>query len=258
MVYYTHGTDRMRHTAVRNQRVQEQIGRPETDRLTVALVGLAFFLTAAIAALAADLWLWPANAGAVPRPPAPQPFPTVAFASLPEEPASTPGPLPTPASYPAAVRIRIPAIGVDRSIVEVPLVYDAQTRAWERDYKQLFRQGRQDLVGHVDDSAAPGQQGNMVLVGHNYGYGVNGVFLRLGKLAAGQTVEVVNAAGQTFRYRVVTVTQIPWTTKNQQQIVAHQAYLSVDGAERLTLVTCGGSSWAPFPDRVYVVAHPAQ
>ena len=258
MVYYTHGTDRMRHTAVRNQRVQEQIGRPETDRLTVALVGLAFFLTAAIAALAADLWLWPAKASAVPQFPTPELFPTVAFASLPAEPTSTPAPRPTPASYPAAVRIRIPAIGVDRSIVEVPLVYDAQTGAWERDYEQLFRQGRLDLVGHVDDSAAPGQPGNMVLVGHNYGYGVNGVFLRLGKLVAGQTVEIVNAAGQILRYRVVTVTQIPWTTRNQQQIVAHQAYLAVDGAERLTLVTCGGSSWAPFPDRVYVVAHPAQ
>jgi LPXTG-site transpeptidase (sortase) family protein len=99
--------------------------------------------------------------------------------------------------------------------------------------------------------------GNTILVGHNYGYGVNGVFLRLGRLKTGQQVEVVNAAGQTFTYEVTEVTQIPWTTKDQQQLLSHQQYLSVGGAERLTLVTCGGSSWAPFPDRVYVVAYPA-
>jgi LPXTG-site transpeptidase (sortase) family protein len=184
-------------------------------------------------------------------------FATVAFVSLPAEPALAPASLPTPVSYPAAVRLRIPGIGVDRSIIEVPLVYDARSKSWERDYKQLFRQGRLDLVGHLDDSAAPGQPGNTVLVGHNYGYGVNGVFLRLGRLAVGQTIEVVNAAGQTYRYRVADVAQIPWTHKNQQQVLAHQAYLSAGGAERLTLVTCGGSRWAPFPDRVYVVADPA-
>jgi LPXTG-site transpeptidase (sortase) family protein len=140
--------------------------------------------------------------------------------------------------------------------VEVPLTYDVRSKTWVRDYDQLFRRGKPDLVGHYGGSASPGQPGNTILVGHNYGYGVNAVFQRLGRLKTGQEVEVINATGQSFSYRVTEVRTVAWTKKNQQELSAHQLYLSVDGLERLTLVTCGGSSWAPFPDRVYVVAEP--
>ncbi len=93
-------------------------------------------------------------------------------------------------------------------------------------------------------------------MGHNYGYGVNAVFLRLGQLRVDHQVEIVNSSGQTFNYRVTEVASIPWAKKDQQELVRHQAYLSTDGPERLTLVTCGGSTWAPFPKRMYVVAVP--
>ncbi|MGD8902342.1 MAG: class F sortase [Anaerolineae bacterium] len=238
------------------QWVQERIRQLGTDRLTAALIGFAFFLTATVAALCADLWLWPDSDGSLSHPSAPQEPTPFVLASWLADPTSTPVLLATPATYPEAVRIRVPAIGIDRSIIEVPLTYDSQTNTWNQDYSQLFRDGREDLVGHYLGSASPGQPGNTVLVGHNYGYGVKGVFLRLGRLKAGQQVEVVNAAGQTFTYKVSEVMQIPWTTKDQQQLLSHQQYLSVGDAERLTLVTCGGSSWAPFPDRVYVVAYP--
>jgi LPXTG-site transpeptidase (sortase) family protein len=246
----------MKPTGSTIQWVRERISQLGTDRLTAALIGLTFFLTATIAALCADLWLWPEGDSALSQPSAPQEPTPFALASWLADSTSTPLPLATPVIYPAAVRVRIPAIGIDRSIIEVPLTYDSQTNTWSQDYRQLFRDGREDLVGHHLGSASPGQPGNTVLVGHNYGYGVNGVFLRLGRLKAGQQVEVVNAAGQTFTYKVTEVTQIPWTTKDQQQLLSHQQYLSVGGAERLTLMTCGGSSWAPFPDRVYVVAYP--
>lgn len=98
----------------------------------------------------------------------------------------------------------------------------------------------------------------MILAGHNYGYGTNGVFLRLERLRAGDRVEIIDNSGRTFSYRVTEVTSLPWTSKDQQQILRHSAYLTVDGPERLTLVTCGGSNWAPFPERVYVVAAPAR
>jgi LPXTG-site transpeptidase (sortase) family protein len=111
-------------------------------------------------------------------------------------------------------------------------------------------------VGHYGGSTSPGEPGNTILVGHNYGYGINGVFLRLGQLEAGQQMEVVNAIGQIFTYRVTEVTNVRWTVRDQQQLANHQSYLTVDGPERLTLVTCGGSCWAPFPERVYVVAEP--
>jgi len=203
-------------------------------------------------------------ADGTPTPVAATGSPTAGATTVPSRPPSgaTPPPIATPTPRPpasptAAVRIRIPAIGVDRSIIEVPLAYNPGSGTWKRDYTKLFRGGGQDLVGHWGGSASPGQPGNMILVGHNYGYGYNGVFLHLGRLTAGQQIEVVNGAGQTFAYRVTTVVSVPWTKKNDQEMAQHLAYLSVGGPERLTLVTCGGSNWAPFPDRVYVVAAPA-
>ncbi len=256
-----------------------------SDPLTTALVGLACFLTAAVVALAVDLYRRPAAESlpaqaSVARQPAratfsfpveltPSPSLTaspgrwpVALPSLPPtarpiSPPASPTAVPTPTPAPPPVRVRIPAISVDRSIVALPLTYDARSKTWERDYDRLFRRGKSDLVGHIEGSAAPGQPGNTILAGHNYGFGVKGVFVRLGRLKVGQQVEVVNAAGETFKYRITTVISIPWTKKNRQELERHQAYLAVGGAERLTLVTCGGSSWAPFPNRVYVVAAPA-
>jgi len=228
----------------------------DTDRLTTILVWVAFALIAAIAALSVDLWLQPEGASPAAQASALGDPDSLGLVS-PVDLTPSPGPSPTPAEYAAAVRIRIPAIGVDRSIVEVPLAYDPSSEDWTRDVEQLFRPGRQDLVGHFVGSASPGQPGNMILVGHNYGYGVNGVFLRLGRLEAGQQVEVVNAAGETFTYRVTEVSRVRWVEKAEQELLVHQTYLSLKGPERLTLVTCGGSAFAPFPERVYVLAAPA-
>lgn len=262
IVYYANGADKMKPIGSRIQGRQQYISGLGTDPLTTILVGLVFFLTAAMAALGVDLWLRPENESPVLQASPPREPASLALAAPIElaptpSPSPTLSPSPTATPYPAAVRIRIPAIGVDRSIIEVPLTYDPRSETWKRDYDQLFRRGRKDLVGHYGGSASPGQPGNTILVGHNYGYGVNGVFLRLGRLKTGQQVEVVNATGQIYTYRVTEVTSVSWTTKDQQQLVKHQDYLSVEGAERLTLVTCGGSHWAPFPNRVYVVADPA-
>jgi len=169
----------------------------------------------------------------------------------PVEPSPTPQPLP-------AVKIRIPAIGVNRSIVELPQTYDNRTQAWTIDTDRLFRRAGKDLVGHWGGSAYPRQEGNTILVGHNYGVGYNGVFLRLGRLKAGQEVYLVNSAGQTFTYAVSSVVHIPWRRKNLEELVQHQAYLEIDGPERLTLVTCGGANIEPFPQRIYVVADPVR
>lgn len=268
IVYYANGTDKMKPIGSKIQGGQAYISVLGTDPLTTILVGLALFLTATITALGADLWLRPVNGSPVLQASPPRQPASLAVAALVEPtpipspsptpcPSPTPSPSPTAITYPAAVRIRIPAIGVDRSIIEVPLIYDSRSKVWKRDYEQLFRGGRRDLVGHTGGSASPGQQGNTILVGHNYGHGVNGVFLQLERLKIGQQVEVVNATGRIFTYRVTNVTSVSWTKKDQEQLLQHQDYLSVDGTERLTLVTCGGSNWAPFPNRVYVVAAPA-
>ncbi|MFN2227559.1 MAG: class F sortase, partial [Anaerolineae bacterium] len=91
---------------------------------------------------------------------------------------------------------------------------------------------------------------------HNYGYGYNGVFVRLGSLRKGQKIYVVNRAGQTFAYRVTKVKQLRWRLENFGELTQHLYYLSPGGGEHLTLVSCAGANIEPFPKRVYVVAEP--
>jgi LPXTG-site transpeptidase (sortase) family protein len=167
-------------------------------------------------------------------------------------------PTPTPTRNPQArpVQIRIPAIKVKRSIIGVPQIRDKKTGSWTQDLDVLFRKGRKDLVGYYEQSAQPGQDGNTILVGHNYGYGTKGVFLKLKRLKPGKRIEVINAAGHTFAYQVKSVHKVPWKSKGTDELLQHARLLALSGSERLTLVTCGGSKVQPFPARIYVVAEP--
>jgi sortase (surface protein transpeptidase) len=98
----------------------------------------------------------------------------------------------------------------------------------------------------------------MILVGHNYGYGYNGVFVRLGSLRRGERIYVVNRTGQTFTYRVTEVERLRWRLQNFGELTRHLRYLSPGGPEKLTLVSCAGANIEPFPQRVYVVAEPVR
>jgi hypothetical protein len=171
---------------------------------------------------------------------------------------AAPAPTPLPAPPPAPVQIQIPAISVRQSIIALPRTIDRKTGGWTWDTKKLFRSGRSDLVGHSQGSAYPGQKGNMILVGHNFGYGYNGVFVHLGWLKAGNEVIVVNQTGQSFRYRVTTVDRVKWQTKSFAELTQHLAFLTPGGPERVTLVSCAGADLEPFPERVYVVAERVQ
>jgi LPXTG-site transpeptidase (sortase) family protein len=111
-------------------------------------------------------------------------------------------------------------------------------------------------VGHWEGSAYPGQEGNVILVGHNYGYGYSGVFVRLGSLKPGQEVYVVDEVGQTYVYQVETVKRVAWRLQNFGELTQHLSYLAPGGSARLTLVSCAGANLEPFPERVYVVAQP--
>ena len=187
--------------------------------------------------------------------PTPTHTPLPTFTSTPT-PIPTPTPTPTPVPPPRPVQIRIPYLGVTRSIISLPRTRDRRTGAWTWDTNRLFRAGRTDLVGYWEGTSRPGEDGNMVLVGHNYGYGFNGVFVRLGQLRPGQLIYVVNQMGQTFTYRVRTVNRVKWRTQSFQELTQHLNFLSPGGAERVTLVSCAGANVEPFPERIYVVADP--
>lgn len=161
-----------------------------------------------------------------------------------------------PPDRPRAAQIQIPSLGVTRSVVNAPRTRDRESGAWTWNVDRLLRQGRPDLVGHLEGSANPGEAGNMILAGHNYGYGTNGVFLRLGRLKPGKRINIINKEGETFAYSVVEVVRIKWKGNKGEQLARHWEYLSLSGPERLTLMTCGGANIEPFPLRIYVVAEP--
>jgi LPXTG-site transpeptidase (sortase) family protein len=219
--------------------------------LNTWLMGQSRFLVANnIAPIPVPAMTWTPSPTATPTPlPTASPTPTPI-------PSPTPTPTPTPPSPP--VQIRIPALGVTRSIISLPRVRDKRTGAWTWNTNRLFRSGRSDLVGHWEGSAYPGQVGNTILVGHNYGYGFNGVFVALPRLKPGARVYVVNKAGQTFTYQVKSVTRVKWRTKSFGELTQHLSFLSPGGPEHLTLVSCAGANFEPFPERVYVVAEPVR
>ena len=218
-----------------------------------------FLVSDDVAALSLPEWAALVSPAATPSPPADPaagaPLPTPALADGEDTKAAAPAVVQDPEpKAPAPVQIRIPAIGVNRSIIHLPAKRDRRTGAMTRDTDKLFRRGRKDLVGHWGGSASPGEEGNTILVGHNYGVGYRGVFVNLGRLKRGQKVFVVNKVGETFTYQVTTVARVPWKRKDDEELLLHWRFLEPGGEERLTLVTCGGSGRAPFPKRVYVVA----
>jgi len=109
--------------------------------LNTWLMGQSHYLQAGgIAPLSVPAMTWTPSPTPTPTPlPTHTPTPT---------PIPTPTPTPTPQPPPPPVQIRIPSLGVTRSIVKLPRVRDRETGAWTWNTHRLFRSGRSDLVGH--------------------------------------------------------------------------------------------------------------
>lgn len=143
---------------------------------------------------------------------------------------STPGaPTPTPTAPPpppdgdAAARIAIPAIGVDKIVVEGVSVAD-------------LKRG----PGHYPDSPMPGQPGNAAIAGHRTTYGAP--FNRVDELEPGDDILVTTGQG-SFRYEV-----------SETQVVRPSQVEVLDdfGDNRLTLTACNPKYSAR--QRIVVVA----
>ena len=241
--------------------------RPRADLLSQRLANLLFLL-GGLSLLAGLLyagfvllqdWVIRQNQFLAADGTAPMPVPTVAPTATPvftPTPLPTPTMTPTPLPPPRPVRISIPAIHVESSVVSVPLVANPRTGLTDWDIARLFRPGRKDLVGHLEGTSLPGEPGNAVLGGHNYGIGYRGVFVNLGRLKVGDRMTVINDAGAQLVYEVVSVERVGWRRKTLAELTRHLEYLAPTGEERLTLMTCSGANFAPFPERIYVVAKP--
>ncbi|WP_236653252.1 class F sortase [Streptacidiphilus melanogenes] len=157
-------------------------------------------------------------------------------------PAGSPAAAPLAASTPE--RLDIPAIGVDTSLMRLGLAADGTV--------QVPPIAANAPAGWYDGSVTPGERGSSVILGHvtvgRYG---DGVFLRLGHLAAGDRVEVSRADGTTADFTVTSAHRYTKSSFPDQQVYGPNPQ------PVLRLVTCAGAPNAAthsYPDNLVVTA----
>ena len=126
------------------------------------------------------------------------------------------------------VAMRIERLGVDADLVTLGV--DARTG-------NMAAPDGPELVGWYDFTATPGAgTGNAVFAGHRdwRGYGP-AVFYDLGKLEAGDTVDIELQDGATIRYVVVAEHTYPVGEIDMREVLART------DEETLTLITCTGT-----------------
>lgn len=137
----------------------------------------------------------------------------------------------TPSSTPSAVaaattpvRLRVPAIGVDTTLVRLGLTAKGElavpTKAMD--------------AGWYTGSPVPGQVGPAVIAGHVHWSGINAVFARLTELAPGDRILVSLADRTTAAFTVDRV-----ATYDKSRFPTALVYGALD-FPGLRLITCGG------------------
>jgi hypothetical protein len=140
---------------------------------------------------------------------------------------------PPPATGPvlaasAPVSLRIPAIGVDSTLIELGLNPDSTVEVPPLDDPV-------SPAGWYTGSPEPGTAGPSIILGHidSRAYGP-GVFYRLGELRPADVVEIARADGSVATFRVDGV-----ETFDKNAFPTLQVYGNIDHAG-LRLITCGG------------------
>ncbi|MDA8435129.1 MAG: class F sortase [Actinomycetales bacterium] len=156
---------------------------------------------------------------------APPPSTTPAPAPTPRTASSTPSTAPAPASTRLVpVRIRVPAIGVDASLVRLGLTPDGA----------LAVPTRAMTAGWYTGSPVPGRVGPAVIAGHVHWSGIPAVFAHLADLAPGDRILVSRSDGSTAAF---TVDRVATYAKTRFPTALVYGSLDVPG---LRLITCGG------------------
>jgi LPXTG-site transpeptidase (sortase) family protein len=121
-----------------------------------------------------------------------------------------------------ATRVVIPKLDVDAPVVLSPI----QNQTWQVDHLD-------QAVGHLEGTAPPGSDSNIVLAGHvTISAGVYGPFAGLGQLAAGDDV-IVYYGDQSFTYVVDEYQTV-------ERTAVEVTYPSQTG--QITLITC--NNWS--------------
>ncbi len=93
-------------------------------------------------------------------------------------------------------------------------------------------------VGWYEASAAPGENGTMVIDGHNGGPHVHGVFKDLPDLVAGDIIQVERGDGLIYKYSVVESKSILLSESDKYMSTAMRS--PEPGKESVTLISCTG------------------
>ena len=153
-------------------------------------------------------------------------------------------PTPEKAPVPAPVKLNIPALNVS-AVVEALGV--------TQDYSLEAPQGVSD-VGWYSLGSTPGAPGDAIISGHRgYPGGIPAVFNNLGRLHAGDEVDVLFADGHAQKFTVTRVFMTPF-----QKVP--DGFFATEGAPHLTLVTCSGDfdgNKLTYTDRLVVETSPA-
>lgn len=123
----------------------------------------------------------------------------------------------------APTRLRVPAIGVDTSLLHLGLDADGVLEVPDDP----------DLVGWFSWGTAPGDVGAAVMAGHVDSPEGRGVFFELAEVPAGADISIDRADGSTATFRVDRVVHYP-----KDDLPTVEIYAST--GRQLRLITCGG------------------
>ncbi len=170
----------------------------------------------------------------------------VSFKPAPKAPSitkaqTTPKITETVSHYDKPITLRIPKIHVDAAVQDVGLTADGNMGVPTNIVD----------VGWYKLGASPGNTGSAVIDGHLDGpHGEPGVFAELNKLSAGDSLQVIDVAKNTARFKVV-------STKLYDQSEHPDEVFSTSDSKHLNLITCAGA-WdranKRFAERLVVFA----
>lgn len=133
-------------------------------------------------------------------------------------PTLSPTPMPTPSQAGIATRLVIPKIDLDRPVLFAPV----KNGTWQVEHLE-------QAVGHLEGTAPPGVDSNLVLAGHvTLDTGVDGPFTRLNEVANGDIV-IVYEGDKKYFYLV----ESQRTVKQSDVAVVYPS-----GRGEITLITC--------------------
>ncbi|HEX9889698.1 MAG TPA: class F sortase [Nitriliruptorales bacterium] len=124
----------------------------------------------------------------------------------------------------APVRLRIPSIGVDSTLIDLGLQADGTLEVPSGGFP----------AGWYTGAPTPGELGPAVIAGHVDWAGQRGVFFDLRELSAGDDIAITRQDGSTARFRVTRVERFA-----RDEFPTQAVYGDLDHAG-LRLITCDG------------------